>query len=234
MSHAELCERVLDANLAIVEAGLVVLTFGNVSAVDRDDGVMAIKPSGVAYEDLRPESIVLVELESGEVGEGQLRPSSDTPTHLVLYREFPSVGAIIHTHSPYATAWAQARRPIPCLGTTHADHFDGTIPVTRSLSPAELAGDYEAATGEVIVETHHALGLDPLRMPAVLVSSHGPFVWGVDLPRALENAVALEEVARSTLRSFQIAPDAGEIDPLLLRKHFERKHGAGAYYGQPG
>lgn len=234
MNHAELREQALQANLEIVRAGLVVLTFGNVSAVDRDAGVMAIKPSGVPYDALGVESIVLVDLHTGDVVEGRLRPSSDTPTHLVLYRRFESIGAIVHTHSPFATAWAQAARPIPCLGTTHADHFEGTVPVTRLLSKAELEGEYEAATGEVIVETLDGLALDPLRMPAILVCSHGPFAWGATATAAVENAVALEEVAASTLRAYQINPSVADIDPGLLNKHFQRKHGAAAYYGQPG
>ncbi len=233
MNHSELREQALRANLDIVRTGLVVLTFGNVSAVDRNAGVMAIKPSGVPYDALRPDSMVLVDLETGATLDGQFRPSSDTPTHLLLYRRFASVGGIVHTHSPYATAWAQARRPIPCLGTTHADHFEGPVPVTRGLSREELSGDYETATGDVIAETHAGLGLDPLHMPAILVSSHGPFAWGATAAEAVENAVALEEVAASTLRACQIAGAVPEIDPALLDKHFQRKHGIGAYYGQP-
>ncbi|HZO35497.1 MAG TPA: L-ribulose-5-phosphate 4-epimerase AraD [Solirubrobacteraceae bacterium] len=233
MSSSELREEVLEANLAIVRAGLVALTFGNVSAVDRARGVIAIKPSGVPYAELRPESIVLVDLATGQTIDGDLRPSSDTPTHLVLYRHFEAVGAIVHTHSPFATAWAQARTPIPCVGTTHADHFEGPVPVTRLLTDAELAGDYETATGEVIVETHRELELDPLHVPAVLVCSHGPFAWGRSANEAVENAIALEEVAASTMRSFQIAGAVPDIDPGLLDKHFQRKHGNAAYYGQP-
>jgi len=227
----DLRERVFEANRSIVEAGLVVLTFGNASAVDRDEGVMAIKPSGVPYGDLGPDSMVIVDLESGEVREGG-RPSSDTPTHLVLYRAFEPVGGIVHTHSPFAAAWAQARREIPCFGTTHADHFRGPVPVTRELSGDEISGDYERCTGDVIVETLEKLGLDPLDMPAALVASHGPFAWGASAEEAVENAIALEVVAESSFRTELLAPGAGEIQPELLERHFLRKHGPGAYYGQ--
>ena len=233
MAHDELREGVLAANLRIVEAGLVVLTFGNASAVDREAGVMAIKPSGVPYDELDPGSIVLVDLESGEVREGGGRPSSDTPTHLVLYRAFEPVGGIVHTHSPFATAWAQACREVPCLGTTHADHFRGAVPVTRRLTREEIEGDYERCTGEVIVETVAGLGGDPLERPAALVASHGPFAWGADVEEAVENAVALEVVAESSFRSELLRPGVEPIEPELLDRHFLRKHGPGAYYGQP-
>ena len=227
----DLREQVFEANRAIVEAGLVVLTFGNASAVDRDAGVMAIKPSGVPYTELGPDSMVIVDLESGETREGG-RPSSDTPTHLVLYRAFEQIGGIVHTHSPCATAWAQARRAIPSFGTTHADHFRGPVPVTRELSGDEISGDYERCTGEVIVETLAKLGAQPLEMSAALVASHGPFVWGASAEEAVENAIALEVVAESALRTELLAPGAGEIQPELLERHFLRKHGPGAYYGQ--
>jgi L-ribulose-5-phosphate 4-epimerase len=223
-------EQAFEANRAIVEAGLVVLTFGNASAVDRDAGVIAIKPSGVAYEELSPAAMVLVELESGDVVEGDYRPSSDTPTHLVLYRAFGTVGGVVHTHSPFATAWAQAGRELPCFGTTHADHFHGAVPVTRSLTHDEVEGDYERATGEVIVET--LADVDPLAMPAVLAAGHGPFAWGADAAQAVENAVALEVVAASALRTELLRPGVGPIDDALLDRHFLRKHGPGAYYGQ--
>jgi L-ribulose-5-phosphate 4-epimerase len=232
VSSSELRERVLDANIAIVEAGLVTLTFGNASAVDRDAGVMAIKPSGVDYGELDPAAVVLVDLESGEVVEGALRPSSDAPTHLVLYRAFGDVGGIVHTHSTFATAWAQAGRALPCLGTTHADHFDGAVPVTRPLTETEIAAAYESETGNVIVETVRGRGAEPLDVPAVLVHSHGPFVWGAGVEKAVENAVALEAVAQLALHTLVLAPDASGIEPALLAKHFRRKHGAGAYYGQ--
>ena len=223
-------EQAFEANRAIVEAGLVVLTFGNASAVDREAGVMAIKPSGVAYEELSAAAMVVVDLESGEVVEGDHRPSSDTPTHLVLYRAFDSIGGIAHTHSEYATAWAQAARELPCFGTTHADHFHGAVPVTRALTREEIDGDYEHATGEVIVET--LVGVDPLAMPAVLVAGHAPFTWGADAAHAVENAVALEVVAASALRTELLRPGAAPIDDALLDRHFLRKHGPGAYYGQ--
>ena len=229
----ELRERVVAANLALVEAGLVVLTFGNASAADRAAGVMAIKPSGVAYGALRPEDVPIVNLVGGEVVAGTRRPSSDTPTHLALYRAFADVGGVVHTHSPFATAWAQALRELPCLGTTHADHFHGPVPVTRQLTAAEIQGDYEERTGAVIVEAFADRGLDPLELPAALVASHGPFAWGADVEAAVENAVALEAVAASTYRSFQLAAGLEGIPAELLEKHFARKHGAGAYYGQP-
>jgi L-ribulose-5-phosphate 4-epimerase len=232
IAHAELRERVLEANREIVRAGLVILTFGNASGVDRSAGVMAIKPSGVAYDELRPESMVVLDLETGEVVDGDFRPSSDTPTHLVLYRRFESVGGIVHTHSPSATAWAQAGRPIPCFGTTHADHFHGSVPVTRDLTHDEIRGEYEARTGDVIAETIEGLGLDPLEMPAVLVRSHGPFTWGPDEAHAVGNAVALEAVAAMAIDSLALAPDLPPIAAELLDKHFLRKHGPAAYYGQ--
>jgi L-ribulose-5-phosphate 4-epimerase len=232
VEHAELREQVLRANLQIVRAGLVALTWGNVSAVDRAAGVMAIKPSGVAYEELRAESIVVVDLLSAERQDGELRPSSDSPTHLQLYQCFESIGAVVHTHSPYATAWAQARRPIPCLGTTHADHFEGAVPVTRTLTAEELHGDYELHTGLVIAESFEELELDPLHMPAVLVARHGPFTWGPTLTAAVENAIALEAVAAAALHTLQINHEIGPIEPELLNRHFRRKHGDAAYYGQ--
>ena len=233
MAYAELRERVLDANVALGRAGLVVLTFGNASAVDRAAGVVAIKPSGVSYDRLTPAAIPVVELESGRVVDGDLRPSSDTPTHLVLYRAWRDVGGIVHTHSSYATGWAQAGEEIPCYGTTHADHFDGAVPVTRTLAAAEVAGEYERATGEVVLETFGRLELEPLDRPAVLVASHGPFTWGASVEDAVENAVALEEVAAVALRTRQVRGDVPAIGDDLRRRHFRRKHGSSAYYGQP-
>ncbi len=231
--YLDLRERVLEANLALVRAGLVVLTFGNASAIDREAGVVAIKPSGVSYEQLRPADIAVVDLVTGDVVDGDKRPSSDTPTHAALYRAWPDIGGIVHTHSAYATAWAQAGREIPCFGTTHADHFDGAVPVTRALTPGEIDGQYERETGEVIIETFSALGREPLSLPAVLVASHGPFAWGSSADDAVENAIALEVVATSAYRSLALAGELGPIPKELLGKHFSRKHGASAYYGQP-
>lgn len=233
LPHAELRERALAANRELVRVGLVVLTFGNASAADRDAGVMAIKPSGVGYDELSPEAMVVVDVASGATVDGSHRPSSDTPTHLVLYRAFADVGGVVHTHSPFATAWAQAGRAIPCLGTTHADHFRGAVPVTRALTADEIAGEYEARTGDVIVETLAEHALAPLEMPAALVASHGPFSWGATVEEAVENAVALEAVAAAALRTEQLSPGAEGIGGDLLERHFRRKHGPAAYYGQP-
>ena len=231
--HGELQERVFQGNRELVRAELVVLTFGNVSGVDRSENVLAIKPSGIPYEELRPEAIVVVDLETGDVVAGDQRPSSDTPTHAVLYRRFEGLGGIVHTHSRFATAWAQAGRELPCFGTTHADHFRGPVPVTRTLAAAEIHADYEQRTGDVIVETFESLGLDPLETPAALVASHGPFVWGVDVKQAVENATALETVAELALYTLVLKAEAPALDDDLLERHFSRKHGPGAYYGQP-
>jgi L-ribulose-5-phosphate 4-epimerase len=226
--------QLLHAHAAIVRAGLVRLTFGNVSAVDRDRGVVLIKPSGVPYDELTAESLVAVDLESGVAVEGDHRPSSDTPTHLVLYRAFENVGAIVHTHSPAATAWAQAGRDLPCLGTTHADHFNGPVPATRPLVAAEISDGYEERTGGVIVETFALRRLDPGETQAVLVSSHGPFAWGADTAQAVENAIALELVASLAATTLALDPATPPLQAELLERHFTRKHGPGAYYGQPG
>jgi L-ribulose-5-phosphate 4-epimerase len=230
----ELRERVYEANIALVKHGLVILTWGNASEIERETGIFAIKPSGVPYEELRPEHIVLVDMK-GQVVDSKLRPSSDTPTHLVLYQQFVGIGGIVHTHSRYATAWAQAMRPLPCFGTTHADAFYGAVPCTRPLTDEEIAGDYERNTGLVIVETFHRLNINPDHMPAVLVAQHAPFTWGKDAATAVENAVTLEEVSAMALWTL-IAQEAWQnLPPLsqsLLDKHFWRKHGEGAYYGQ--
>lgn len=228
---AQLRDEVCAANLELVARGLVTYTWGNVSGIDRECGVVAIKPSGVAYDDLTPDKIVLLSLD-GTVVDGDLRPSSDTPTHLELYRAFGRIGAVAHTHSPWATSFAQARRPIPCLGTTHADHFYGTVPVTRDMTPEEVADAYEANTGKVIVETFAPIR--PESVPAVLVASHGPFTWGSSAAAAVENSVVLECVARMACQTVSLAPDVGPVGQHLLDKHFLRKHGASAYYGQPG
>ena len=216
-------------NLELVEHGLVVLTWGNVSGIDREAGLVAIKPSGVPYAGMTAEDIVVVDLE-GHAVEGTLRPSSDLPTHLALYRAFPTVGGIVHTHSPKAVAWAQARRGIPAFGTTHADHFHGAVPCTRELTPAEVADDYELNTGRVIEERFH--DLDAEAFPGVLVAGHGPFTWGPTPRKAVENAVALEQIAAMALDTLRLDPDAEPAPSYVLDKHYFRKHGPGAYYGQ--
>ncbi|MBI4557173.1 MAG: L-ribulose-5-phosphate 4-epimerase AraD [Candidatus Hydrogenedentes bacterium] len=222
-------QAVLNANRDLVRCGLVLGTWGNASAVNRQAGVMVIKPSGVAYDSMTADQMVAVDFEGRVVG-GSLRPSSDTPTHLALYAAFPEIGGIVHTHSHFATCWAQACRPIPCLGTTHADYFYGEIPVTDSLMQDEVESDYERNTGEVIVRRFE--GIDPLRQPAVLVANHGPFTWGATVEAAVECAVILEEVARLALHSLRLAPNQLPIPQYLLDKHFLRKHGERAYYGQ--
>ncbi len=232
LSLAALRDQVWRANQALVEAGLVTLSFGNASGADRDAGVLVIKPSGVPYAELRPEDLVVVSLDDGRIVEGELRPSSDTPTHLLLYQRFAEIGGIVHTHSTAAVAWAQAGLSIPPLGTTHADHFHGPVPVTRQLSEAEVAGDYEVETGAVIVETLERLGLAAAEMPAVLVASHGPFCWGRDATQAVENAVALEAVADMDSRTLALNPSVGPMPGYLMERHFRRKHGPSAYYGQ--
>jgi len=227
----KLREEVLEANLELVRRGLVLYTFGNASGRDRTSGLVVIKPSGVPYERMRPEDLVVVDLE-GRVVEGALRPSSDLPTHLALYRAFAEIGGVAHTHSRAATAFAQARREIPCLGTTHADYFHGPAPVTRMLSEEEVAGDYEAATGAAIVELI-AEG-DPLETPGALVAAHGPFTWGRSASEAAHHAVILEELAQIALLTMSLDPAGSLIPQALLDKHFFRKHGPAAYYGQPG
>ncbi|MED4229093.1 L-ribulose-5-phosphate 4-epimerase [Neobacillus cucumis] len=222
---------VLDANLQLPKHGLVTFTWGNVSGIDREQGLVVIKPSGVPYEELKIEDLVVLSLD-GEIVEGSLRPSSDTPTHLALYRAFPQIGGIVHTHSPWATSWAQAGRPIPALGTTHADYFYGEIPCSRSLTKEEIERGYELETGYVIIETFEKEGLDPVSMPGILLSGHAPFSWGKDPNQAVHNAVVLEEVAKMALNTNMLNPQIKPIDQFLLDKHYLRKHGVNAYYGQ--
>jgi len=226
----ELRREACEANRKLPEHGLVHLNFGNASALDRQRGIFAIKPSGVDYKELRPAAMVLVDLE-GRVVEGKLRPSSDTPTHLELYRKLKSLGGIVHTHSLYATAFAQAGRPIPALGTTHADFFFGEIPVTRALRKKEIAGSYEIETGRVICERFARL--DPAEVPAVLVRYHAPFAWGPTVGKAVENAVAVELCAQLAYFTLQLKSASSAIDQTLHARHFRRKHGPEAYYGQP-
>lgn len=224
-------KQVLDANLLLPKYNMVTFTWGNVSGIDREQGLVVIKPSGVPYDELKLEDLVVVDLE-GEIVEGNLRPSSDTATHLALYKAFPNLGGVVHTHSPWATSWAQAGRSIPALGTTHADYYYGEIPCTRSLTEAEIKRGYEVETGNVIIEAFETGGIDPIAMPGVLVSGHAPFCWGKDAMQAVHNAVVLEEVAKMALHTYQLNPAVDPIDQFLLDKHYLRKHGANAYYGQ--
>jgi len=228
-SIKELKERVCSANLELVRRGLVIYTFGNVSGIDRAKGLVAIKPSGMSYDDLTPDAIVVVDMD-GEVVEGGLRPSSDTMTHLVLYRSFPSIGGVAHTHSTFATAWAQALSPIPCLGTTHADSLPGEVPCTRDMTADEINGAYEVETGNVIVERFQ--DIRPEEAGMVLVASHGPFTWGETPEEAVKNSVILEELARIALYTKIVNPSAEAIGAALHNRHYGRKHGEDAYYGQ--
>ncbi|MDI9491113.1 MAG: L-ribulose-5-phosphate 4-epimerase [Clostridiaceae bacterium] len=232
MSYTELKERVYQANMQLPALDLVVFTWGNVSEVDREAGVFAIKPSGVEYDKLKPEDIVVVSLETGEKVSGDLNPSSDTATHLVLYREFPNIGGVVHTHSPWAVSWAQATRFLPAYGTTHADTFYGNVPCTRKLTDQEIAEAYEKNTGLVIVETFKNGQIDPDAVPGVLVAGHGPFTWGANCFKAVENSKVLEECCKMAVRTEQINPDINRIEQGLLDKHYLRKHGKDAYYGQ--
>lgn len=225
----KLKQSVLKANLELPERGLVTYTWGNVSGIDRQNSLVVIKPSGIPYEDLKLEHLVVVDLE-GNIIEGNLNPSSDTPTHLTIYKHFKDIGGIVHTHSTWATLWSQAGRGIPPLGTTHADYFYGEIPCTRKLTTEEVQGDYEKETGNLIVETFN--GISPIYIPAVLVNNHGPFTWGIDAQEALHNAVVLEEVSMMAYYTYTLTPGIKPIDQKLLDKHFLRKHGINAYYGQ--
>lgn len=222
-------KEVLEANLDLPRHGLVTFTWGNVSAIDRERDLVVIKPSGVPYAQMTVDDLVVVDLDGNRV-DGHLRPSSDTPTHLALYRHYPDIGGVVHTHSTHATAWAQAGMGIPIQGTTHADYFNGPIPCARLLTPAEVEQDYEGLTGAVIIET---LGsVPPLTMPGILLANHGPFAWGKDAHSAVHNAVVLEEVARMALLTRQINPQAASLPDYVLNKHYQRKHGKNAYYGQ--
>lgn len=231
-SLAKLRADVCEANIEISRRGLARYTFGNASGVDREHGLVVIKPSGVPYANLRPEDLVVVRLDDGKIVDGTLRPSSDLPTHLVLYRAFPHVGGVVHTHSHYATVWAQTQREIPCFGTTHADYFHGPIPVTPHLDVSDIQSEYEANTGHVIVRRFQDGKLDPVRMSAVLVAGHASFCWGESVRHAVDTASILEDVARMAYDTVSLKAAADPIPGALLDKHFFRKHGPGAYYGQ--
>ncbi len=224
----KLKEEVFQANLDLVKHGLVIFTWGNVSGIDRERDLVVIKPSGVSYEEMKPKDMVVMNL-YGQVVEGNLKPSSDTPTHLILYRQFLNIGGVVHTHSEWATSWAQAGKGIPAIGTTHADYFYGEIPCTRKMTREEIEGEYELETGKVIIERFK--DINPDQVPGVLVNNHGPFAWGTNADNAVHNAVVMEEVAKMTFRSFQLNPDT-TMDQVLLDKHYLRKHGKNAYYGQ--
>lgn len=222
---------VYEANMELPHRGLVTYTWGNVSGIDRERGLVVIKPSGVSYDELTPDDLVVLDLD-GKVVDGKLNPSSDTKTHLELYKAFPEIGGIVHTHSPYAVGWAQAGRDIPAYGTTHADYFYGPVPCCRSLTEQEVEEDYEHNTGLVIVETFRQRELDPVHVPGAICRNHGPFTWGKDAAQAVYHAVVLEEVAKMAVYTTQIAPDAQPAPQYVLDKHFLRKHGPNAYYGQ--
>jgi L-ribulose-5-phosphate 4-epimerase len=229
MKLKSLREEVLEANLELVRRGLVLYTFGNASGISREDGLLVIKPSGVPYESMKPEDLVIVDLD-GKTVEGNLRPSSDLPTHLILYESFPTIGGVAHTHSRSATSWAQAQREIPCFGTTHADYFHGPVPVTKALTSSQIRLDYEVNTGHAIVRRFAKL--DPLHFPAVLVSGHAPFCWGKTPAEAAHIAVVVEEIATMAIQTLSANPKARPISRDLHEKHFLRKHGGTAYYGQ--
>ncbi|WP_026906882.1 L-ribulose-5-phosphate 4-epimerase [Paucisalibacillus globulus] len=227
----DLKQKVLEANLALPKYNLVTFTWGNVSGVSREDNLMVIKPSGVPYEKLTRDDMVVVDFD-GNIVEGNLKPSSDTPTHLVLYKNFPEIGGIVHTHAPGSTSWAQAGISIPALGTTHGDYFYGEVPCTRAMTEAEIKGEYELETGHVIVETFHEKAIDPNQMPGVLVNSHASFTWGKDPDEAVHHSVVLEEIAKMALQTYQLNPAIRPMSQVLLDKHYLRKHGKKAYYGQ--
>ena len=227
----KLREEVYRANMELPARNLVVYTWGNVSGIDRESGLVVIKPSGVEYEDLTPEKLVIVDLNNNVV-EGKLNPSSDTKTHVELYKAFPALGGIVHTHSSHAVAWAQAGRDIPCFGTTHADYFYGSVPCSRNLTAEEVNEDYEKNTGKVIIETFKQRNLDPVAVPGIICHSHGPFTWGKDAAQAVYHAAVLEEVAKMAMYTITIRPDAIEAEKYIQDKHYLRKHGANAYYGQ--
>lgn len=224
-------EQVYKANMALVEHGLVIFTWGNVSGIDREKGLVVIKPSGVSYDVMKADDMVVVDFATGAVVEGDLRPSSDTPTHLAIYRAWPEVGGVVHTHSTYATAWAQAGIDLPNIGTTHADYFHNAIPCTPDMTESEVKGDYELETGNVIVNTFNGGGINPMHTPGVLVKNHGPFAWGKTPDEAVHNAVVMEQVAKMAFVAYQVNPHL-TMNPLLVEKHFSRKHGPNAYYGQ--
>ena len=228
----ELKKIVCEANLELPKYGLVTFTWGNVSGVDREKGLMVIKPSGVEYDGMTPDDMVVVSLATGEKVEGKWKPSSDTATHVALYNAFPNIGGVVHTHSRWATSWAQAGKSINAYGTTHGDYFYGTIPCTRKMTPAEIAGEYELETGNVIIETFRDRGIDPDQVPAVLVCSHGPFAWGTDPHNAVHNSVVLEELAFMAFHTEAMTPGISSMQQELLDKHYLRKHGKNAYYGQ--
>ncbi len=228
----ELKRAVYEANMLLPKYGLVTFTWGNVSGIDRESGCMVIKPSGVEYDRMKPEHMVVVEIETGKVVDGTLNPSSDTPTHIELYKSFPNIGGVVHTHSPYATSWAQAGRDIPAYGTTHADYFYGDIPCTRALTPDEIKNDYELNTGRVIVEMFEKFDYEAI--PGAVIFNHAPFTWGTDPSNAVHNAVVLEEVAKMAYMSETINKDITSIGKHILDKHYLRKHGENAYYGQKG
>ena len=230
----ELRKQVYEANMELPRRGVVTYTWGNVSGMDREKGLVVIKPSGVEYDELTPENLVVVDLDGNRV-EGDLNPSSDTKTHLELYKAFPTLGGIVHTHSPYAVAWAQAGQDIPCYGTTHADYFYGAVPCARHLTKEELDEDYEKNTGKIIIDTFTDRGIDPVAVPGVICHSHGPFTWGKDGAEAVHNAVVLEEIAKMNLFTELLNPGGDNRTPQCMQdKHFMRKHGPNAYYGQAG